>query len=63
MAVHQAVIAATGLYIPPFSISNTELVEAFNAYVESFNAENATNLPSGLKAGDSGPSTTFSGIR
>ena len=47
MAVHQAVIAATGLYIPPFSISNTELVEAFNAYVESFNAENADVIGAG----------------
>ena len=34
-----AVIAATGLYTPPDSISNAELVEAFNAYVERFNAE------------------------
>ena len=32
---------------PPFSISNTELVEAFNAYVESFNAENADAIAAG----------------
>ncbi|MEO7026646.1 MAG: hypothetical protein ABI056_03740, partial [Caulobacteraceae bacterium] len=30
----QAVIAASGLYVPPHSVSNAELVEAFNAYVE-----------------------------
>ena len=36
-----AVIAATGLYTPPNSLSNDELVETFNAYVERFNAANA----------------------
>ena len=38
--MHKAVIAATGLYTPPHSISNAELVTAFNAYVERFNACN-----------------------
>jgi len=33
-AVPQPVIAATGLYVPPNSISNAELVGAFNAAVE-----------------------------
>ena len=42
-----AVIAATGLYTPPDSISNAELVEAFNAYVERFNAENAATIAEG----------------
>ena len=37
----QAVIAATGLYVPPNAISNAELVGAFNAFVERFNGENA----------------------
>ena len=41
-----AVIAATGLYTPPNSLSNAELVETFNAYVERFNAANAAS-PSG----------------
>jgi len=45
--VHPAVIAATGLYTPPNSISNAELVEAFNAYVERFNAEHADAIGSG----------------
>ena len=35
--MHQAVIAATGLFTPPNSLSNAELVETFNAYVERFN--------------------------
>ena len=46
-AVPQPVIAATGLYVPPYSISNAELVGAFNAYVERFNAENATAIAAG----------------
>jgi beta-ketodecanoyl-[acyl-carrier-protein] synthase len=45
--VHQAVIAATGLYTPDQSISNVELVEAFNAYVEQFNTENAQAIAKG----------------
>jgi beta-ketodecanoyl-[acyl-carrier-protein] synthase len=46
-AVPQPVIAATGLYVPPNSISNAELVGAFNAYVERFNAENAAAIAAG----------------
>ena len=45
--MHQAVIAATGLYTPPNSVSNEELVIAFNAYVEHFNADNADAIASG----------------
>ncbi|HRD27662.1 MAG TPA: beta-ketoacyl-ACP synthase III [Caulobacter sp.] len=45
--MHQAVIAATGLYTPEQSISNTELVEAFNGYVERFNAANAGAIAAG----------------
>ncbi|HVW55098.1 MAG TPA: beta-ketoacyl-ACP synthase III [Rhizobiaceae bacterium] len=43
----QPVIAATGIYVPPNSISNDELVSAFNAYVEAFNAENAAAIGAG----------------
>jgi beta-ketodecanoyl-[acyl-carrier-protein] synthase len=43
----QAVIAATGLYTPPQSLSNAELVKAFNAYVERFNAANAAAISAG----------------
>ncbi len=42
-----AVIAATGLYTPPLSLSNAELVETFNAYVERFNAANADAIAAG----------------
>ena len=43
----QAVIAATGLHTPPHSLSNAELVETFNAYVERFNAANAEAIAAG----------------
>ena len=43
----RAVIAATGLYTPPQSVSNAELVTAFNAYVELFNAEHAAAIAAG----------------
>ena len=42
-----AVIAATGLYTPPDAVSNEELVEAFNAYVERFNASHAAEIAAG----------------
>ena len=45
--MHQAVIAATGLYTPPHSLSNTELVETFNTYVGRFNAANAEAIAAG----------------
>jgi len=42
-----AVIAATGLYTPPNSLSNVELVETFNAYVARFNAANVEAIAAG----------------
>ena len=48
--MHQAVIAATGLYTPPHSLSNAELVQTFNAYVERFNAANAEAIAAGERA-------------
>jgi len=41
------VISGTGLYTPAESISNEELVESFNAYVDNFNTENAQSIASG----------------
>ncbi len=46
-ALSQAVIAATGLYVPPHSVSNAELVEAFNAYVEAENLGRAAVIAAG----------------
>ena len=43
----KAVIAATGLFTPEQSISNAELVTAYNAYAERFNAANAQQITEG----------------
>ena len=42
-----AVIAATGLYTPDQSVSNEELVVAYNAYAERFNAAHAAEIAEG----------------
>ena len=44
-----AVISATGLWTPKDSISNEELVEGFNAYVDKWNTENAGEIEAGEK--------------
>lgn len=41
-------IVATGLFTPPHRISNEELVESFNRYVERYNAERARDIEAGL---------------
>jgi beta-ketodecanoyl-[acyl-carrier-protein] synthase len=41
------VISATGLYTPPDSISNEELVASFNTYVATYNADNASAIAAG----------------
>lgn len=43
----KAVISGTGLYTPPATIDNDELVEAFNAFVELENARFADEIASG----------------
>ena len=40
-------ITGTGLFTPEESVSNEELVTAFNAYVENFNAEHAADIEAG----------------
>nr|WP_279577252.1 beta-ketoacyl-ACP synthase III [Pseudomonas sp. LA21] len=47
MTVHKVVISGTGLYTPPFSISNDELVESFNSYVRIHNEEHAEAIAKG----------------
>jgi beta-ketodecanoyl-[acyl-carrier-protein] synthase len=41
------VISGTGLFTPSESISNQELVDSFNAYVERYNTEHAKQIASG----------------
>lgn len=61
------VISGTGLFTPPFSISNDELVTAFNAYVELHNRENAEAIAAGevtaLEPSSSGFIEKASGIK
>lgn len=49
-ATHRPVVSATGLYTPPQSISNEELVESFNAYVERRNRAQADAIAAGTLA-------------
>lgn len=46
----KAVISATGLWTPKDSISNEELVESFNTYVDKWNNENAAEIEAGTKS-------------
>lgn len=41
------VISGTGLYTPPYAISNEELAASFNAWVERFNAEHREAIAAG----------------
>ena len=45
-----AVIRSTGLWTPDESVSNEELVECFNAWVEKHNAEHADAIERGCWA-------------
>ena len=62
-----AVITATGLWTPEDSISNEELVEGFNAYVDKWNGENADGIAKGdveaLTYSDAGFIEKASGIK
>ncbi len=40
-------ISATGLFTPAQSISNAELVDAFNAYVRKYNQDNSADIAAG----------------
>ncbi|WP_237059330.1 beta-ketoacyl-ACP synthase III [Microbulbifer sediminum] len=44
---HSVVISGTGLWTPPHSISNEELVEAYNRFAEQFNTEHAAAIEAG----------------
>ncbi len=57
--MQKVVISGTGLYTPPNSISNEELVQSFNAYVEQFNSENAEAIARGDVAPLAPSSTEF----
>jgi beta-ketodecanoyl-[acyl-carrier-protein] synthase len=45
--MHKAVISGTGVFTPELTISNAELVAAFNAYADKQNSKNAARIASG----------------
>ncbi|WP_435988569.1 beta-ketoacyl-ACP synthase III [Sulfitobacter sp. SH24] len=45
--MYQAAITGTGVFTPHQTITNAELVEAFNAYADLYNAENAEAIEAG----------------
>ncbi len=47
MTANIPVLSATGLFTPENSISNQELVDSFNAYVDLHNSENANAIAAG----------------
>ena len=52
-------ITGTGLFTPEESVSNEELVTAFNAYVENFNAEHAADIEAGTVEALAASSVSF----
>ena len=61
------VITGTGLFQPPYVITNAELVESFNAYADLHNAQHAAAIAAGTRAAVPHSSVEFiekaSGIR
>ncbi|MEL7130567.1 MAG: beta-ketoacyl-ACP synthase III [Pseudomonadota bacterium] len=53
------VISATGLWTPPNSISNEELVESFNTWAENWNAAHASEIEAGAAEAKSPSSVEF----
>jgi len=47
-ALTRPVISATGLWTPPHSISNAELVASYNTWADTWNRENEAEIKSGL---------------
>ena len=45
--MHTPAITGTGVFTPSEVITNAELVKAFNAYVDLYNAENAAAIAAG----------------
>ena len=45
--MYQPVISGTGVFTPSQTITNDELVVAFNAYADKFNTENAAAIAAG----------------
>ncbi len=59
-------LSATGIFVPPYCISNEVLVDAYNRYADFFNLENAASIDVGQvaakKRSDNGYIVSHSGI-
>ncbi|NIY80759.1 beta-ketoacyl-ACP synthase III [Celeribacter sp. HF31] len=55
----EVVVSGTGVFTPPYSISNDELVVAFNAYVDLYNADHADAIAAGTVEAKSYSSSEF----
>ncbi len=55
----EVVISGTGLYAPEDKISNDELVDSFNKFVDLFNQENAADIEAGIVTAKSYSSAEF----
>ena len=47
--MEQIVISGTGVFTPEESITNKELVSAYNSYAESYNSNNEDDISRGNK--------------
>ena len=45
--MNKVVISGSGLYTPPYSVSNDELVTCYNSYVDQFNQQHAEDIDAG----------------
>ena len=45
--MHRVQISGTGLFTPSESISNSELVDSYNKFVDEYNAKNQKEIENG----------------
>ena len=57
--MHRVAISSTGLFTPPEVITNEELVEAFNAYVQLENTQHAAEIAAGTRTALTDSSVEF----
>ncbi|MEQ9315246.1 MAG: beta-ketoacyl-ACP synthase III, partial [Henriciella sp.] len=53
------VISATGLWTPPHTVTNEELVESYNAWADRWNAEHERDIAAGTLEAKTHSSTEF----
>ncbi|MBO7081384.1 MAG: beta-ketoacyl-ACP synthase III [Neisseriaceae bacterium] len=59
MSLPSVILSATGLYTPPYSISNDEMVAAFNQYVVHYNQQHAEEIAAGTLVAKQESSSAF----